>query len=227
METVASEPGLVLGHDIPPGVWESFEIRPPSIPPTARQIIDEKMGGCIGYANEGTRGVWHIYNAVGEIVAIEEMPLEASPIDPFDVVILGGLLLKLGRWGWIARKNGTKAITTTGTVVLQKFANLLRAKLLAPKARQLKFTKTAAQHMAEPGRFVPIYILEGAIRLGARTVDPQRVKGLYMYSIEMIKLRKTNVMINGRSEIRYISQKYKLEVLVRETDWTISHFVYK
>ncbi|MDA8521048.1 hypothetical protein [Acidovorax sp. NCPPB 4044] len=227
LDNFPPEPGLIINHNIPPGVWEEFEIKPSFIPPTARRIVDEQMGGCIGYADEGARGVWHIYNAVGQKVAIEEIPLEASPIDPFDVLIIGGLLLKVGRWGWIARKNGTKAMATTGTAVVQKFAKLLRAKLLAPKARQLKFTRTAAQHMAEPGRFVPIYILEGAIRLGARTADPQRIKGLYMYRAEMIKLRKTNVVINGRVEVRYFSQKYKLEVLVREADWTISHFLYK
>ncbi|MBF9265766.1 hypothetical protein [Paracidovorax cattleyae] len=227
MESIALEPGLIIGNNVPPGVLDGFEIRPPSVPPTARRIIDEQMGGCIGYAYEGSRGVWHIYNAMGEKVAIEEIPLEASPIDPFDVLILGGLLLKLGRWGWVARKNGPAAIKFAGEVVVQRFAKLLRARLLAPKARQLKFTESAARHMAESTRFVPIHILEGAIRFGARRADPKGVQGYFMYTFpEMKKLTRQVVMIEGRREMIYIPKKYNLEVLVREADWTISHFKY-
>ncbi|WP_152033935.1 hypothetical protein [Paracidovorax avenae] len=227
MDSVAMEPGLIIGNNIPPGVLDGFEIRPPSIPSTARRIIDEQMGGCIGYADEGARGVWNIYNAMGERVAIEEIPLEASPIDPFDVLILGGLFLKLGRWGWAARKNGSAAVKSAGTVVVQKFAKLLRAKLLAPKARQLKFTESAARHMAEPTRFVPIHILEGAIRFGTRRADPKGVQGYFMYTVsEMIKLTRKVVVVEGRREVIYVPKKYNLEVLVREADWTISHFKY-
>ncbi|MDA8446683.1 hypothetical protein [Paracidovorax valerianellae] len=229
MKDSEEEPGRSIQHAIPPGVTDAFEIRPPSVPKSANAIIDEQMGGCIGYVHEGARGVWNIYNGMGDQVAIEELPLEASPIDPLDVLILGGIVFKIGRWGWLARKNGSAvaAVTSAGTAVMQRFVKLLRTKLLAPQARQIKFTETAARHMAEPGRYVPIHILAAAIRFGTRKIDPQGAKGLFMYRIEMMKLRKTKVMINGRAEIRYIPQKYNLEVVVRESDWTVMHFLYK
>ncbi|WP_208933618.1 hypothetical protein [Paracidovorax avenae] len=219
--------GRPIQHAIPPGVEDVFEIRPPSVPKAANAIVDERMGGCIGYAYEGARGVWHIYNYLGDVVAMEELPLEEPLIDPLDVLIIGGAVLKIGRWGWMARKKAAAAATATSAAMMQRFARLLTAKLLSPSPRQLKFTETAAKHMSESGRYVPLHILSAAIRFGARKADPQGVKGLFMYRAEMLKLRKTKVMINGRSEVRYIPQKYNLEVVVRESDWTITHFLYK
>lgn len=72
--------------------------------------------------------------------------------------------------------------------------------------------------MLEPGRYVPLYIQEKAIRYGKRMADPRKVKGLCRYEIEMYKLyRKT-----AATEYK----KYTLEVVVRESDWTITHFMY-
>ncbi len=221
------EAGRSVPHAIPPGLEEVFEIRPPSVPREANAIVDERMGGCIGYAYEGARGVWHIYNYLGDVVAMEELPLEEPLIDPLDVLIVGGVVLKIGRLGWVARKRVVTGAAATGAAMMQRFARLLTQKLLSPSAKQLKFTETAARHMLEPGRYVPLHILSAAIRFGARKADPQGVKGLFMYRAEMLKLRKTKVMINGRSEVRYIPQKYNLEVVVRESDWIITHFLYK
>lgn len=228
-EKITADPGVVLEHRIPAGVWESFELRPPFVPATASRIMDEEMGGCIGYADEGAKGVWHIYNALGEKVAIEETPLEASPIDPYDVLILGGALLKVGRLGWLARKGAVSrasaAAASTSTIV-RRFAVLLRAKLLARQVGRIKFLRTAALHMGESGRYVPVYILEAVVKFGVRRPDPQGAKGFFMYTSEITKLTKKTVVINKHPEVFYVPKKYNIEVLVREADWAISHFKY-
>jgi hypothetical protein len=65
--------------------------------------------------------------------------------------------------------------------------------------------------MATSGRYVPIHILHLAIKYGKRAVDPKGVQGAFLYTIKMLK--------NGT--------EYTLEVVVREADWTILHFLYK
>ncbi len=65
--------------------------------------------------------------------------------------------------------------------------------------------------MATRGRYVPVHILHLAIKYGRRSPDPQRVKGAFLYTIKMLK--------NGK--------EYVLEVVVREKDWTILHFLFK
>jgi hypothetical protein len=75
----------------------------------------------------------------------------------------------------------------------------------------LKFTATTAARMATPGRFVPVHILHLAIKFGKRTADPQGIKGAFLYTTRMLK--------NGR--------EYTLEVVLRESDQTILHFLFK
>ena len=65
--------------------------------------------------------------------------------------------------------------------------------------------------MAAPGRRVPHHILKLAIKHGKRTPDPQGAAGAFMYKIPMIR--------NGK--------EYTLEVLLREADNTVLHFLYK
>ena len=77
--------------------------------------------------------------------------------------------------------------------------------------RALKFTATTAAHMATKGRYVPVHILHLAIKYGKRSADPQKIKGAFLYTTKMLR--------NGK--------EYVLEVVVRESDWTILHFLYK
>ena len=65
--------------------------------------------------------------------------------------------------------------------------------------------------MAVKGRHVPLHILHLALKYGQRRVDPQGVKGAFLYTAKMFR--------NGK--------QYTLEVVVRERDWTILHFLYK
>ncbi len=77
--------------------------------------------------------------------------------------------------------------------------------------RSLKFTATSAAHMVIKGRHVPIHILHLALKYGKRIPDPQGVKGAFLYTAKMWR--------NGK--------RYTLEVVVREKDWTILHFLFK
>ena len=88
---------------------------------------------------------------------------------------------------------------------------VMRATVKRLTANSLKFTATTVSRMSTPGRYVPVHILHLAIKYGKRVADPQGVKGAFQYTIPMIK--------NGK--------KYILEIVVREKDWTILHFLYK
>ncbi|MEN4928378.1 hypothetical protein ABEI22_04630 [Erwinia billingiae] len=81
-------------------------------------------------------------------------------------------------------------------------------------------TGTAANHMYEPGRYVPLLIKERAIRYGKRMADPRKGEGMFRYETRMLKLR-----FNKQTK-QYEYKEYTLEIVVRESDWTISHFKY-
>lgn len=71
------------------------------------------------------------------------------------------------------------------------------------------FSEKAALHMANPGRAVPVQILEQAIKSSKGVIDKQGSEAL-MHTVEMIK--------NGKS--------YELEVLYHESSNSIWHFQY-
>ena len=72
--------------------------------------------------------------------------------------------------------------------------------------------------MANPGRMVPVHILHLAIKFGRRGPDPQKVAGVFRYEVPMIRLVKRGSV--------YVRETKTLEVVVRESDWTILHFMY-
>jgi hypothetical protein len=65
--------------------------------------------------------------------------------------------------------------------------------------------------MAEAGRFVPRQTLADAILTGTRMADPQGAAG----AIKIVQ----NVIVNGKPKV--------LEIIYRESDNTILHFLYK
>ncbi|SCC01206.1 hypothetical protein GA0061070_100688 [Kosakonia oryziphila] len=75
--------------------------------------------------------------------------------------------------------------------------------------------------MQNPGRYVPLQIQEKAIRYGRRMPDPKKKPELFRYETEIYRLVE-----NKQAKGTYYYKKYTLEVLVREKDWTISHFQY-
>jgi len=81
----------------------------------------------------------------------------------------------------------------------------------AELARTLRFTETSAKHMAEAGRQVPRHTLADAIRHGARMADPQGAPG----AVKIVQ----EIVVNGT--------KRTLEIIYRESDHTVLHFLYR
>jgi hypothetical protein len=65
--------------------------------------------------------------------------------------------------------------------------------------------------MGEAGRFVPLHTLADAIQGGTRMADPQGAAG----AIKIVQ----EISVNGSSKT--------LEIIYREADNTILHFLYK
>ena len=95
--------------------------------------------------------------------------------------------------------SGSKSVLTQGE------------KSVAELAGRLKFTETAGRHMAEAGRYVPRHTLSEAIQTGARMPDPQGASG----AVKIV----TEIWVNNKKRI--------LEIVYRESDDTILHFLYK
>jgi hypothetical protein len=207
----ADDPAFDVGplKDVEPDTV--FEIRPPRIPPGVIPLYDEEVGGIVGYQTEGS--VYAIYDLDGKLAAMVEPGLESPLIDPIDLLVGASLVRALGRQ---TVKAGTRAIVAAGgraaaRPIAAGIATALRSVVRSICARNLKFTATAASRMATQGRHVPVQILQLGIRYGTRVADPQGVRGAFMYSTKMFR--------NG--------VEYTLEIVVRERDWTILHFLYK
>jgi RHS repeat-associated protein len=78
-------------------------------------------------------------------------------------------------------------------------------------ARRLQFATTAGRHMGEAGRMVPRHTLADAILNGTRMADPQGAAG----AIKVVQ----QIAVNGKPRT--------LEIIFREADNTILHFLYK
>ncbi|MGV2880099.1 hypothetical protein [Pantoea vagans] len=194
-----------------------FELRPRVLPRNAQPVLDETSGMCIGYSVAQAPGLWQIYDTQGHFVRLEEAALETPLIDPMDIALLAIGAFRILRAGRALLEVGTR--TAVSVKLSQATIMFLRARLKTGlSARNLKMTETAARHMLEPGRYVPLHIQEKAIRYGRRMADPRKGEGMYRYEMEMYKLsRKKNI-----TEYK----KYTLEVVVRVSDWTITHFKY-
>lgn len=117
--------------------------------------------------------------------------------------------------GKVLNKNPTSQELGWYANLTKKAGSIERAEVLSQEisalSKELKFTDTAAKRMEAIGRFVPQGILAEAIRTGRGVTDPQGAVGAMKYTIDMFK--------NGK--------KYELEVVYREADKTILHFLYK
>ena len=74
--------------------------------------------------------------------------------------------------------------------------------------------------MADPGRYIPIQIIEKAVRYGIRSPDSRNKIGLFIYRIGMTRL--TKIIVDYA--IVYKPKWYTLHVVIRERDWTVMHF---
>lgn len=198
----------------------AFAIAPPSLPHGARPVIDDAFGGCVGFIHEGAKNVWHIYDITGQCVGIEEVALEAPILDPYDLILIGPAIVKFVRAGFsaIPRLTSGSAAASATSKIANRILPLLRSRMQRLSAKPLQFTETTARHMANPGRFVPIHILQLAIKHGRRTPDPQKVAGVFRYEVRMSRFVKRGPT--------YARETKTLEVVVRESDRTILHFMY-
>lgn len=77
--------------------------------------------------------------------------------------------------------------------------------------------------MEEPARYVPVYILEKALRYGRRMPDLIRKSDLKTIRYEIgIRRSRYNKQLGS-----YENKDYTLEVIINENNWTITHFAYK
>lgn len=198
----------------------AFAVDIPSLPYGARPIIDEWGGECVGFMQESTPKVWRIFDLSGALIGIEESPLEEPLVTPYDLVLLAPAALKLVRAGFapIARLAAGHAADSATARIIGPLIPMLRSRLRGLSVRRLQFTETSARHMTNPGRFVPVQILHLAIKYGRRLPDPQKIAGVFRYEIRM-----TRFVRRGDT---YVRAPKTLEVVVRESDWTILHFMY-
>ncbi|WP_246168057.1 hypothetical protein [Serratia rhizosphaerae] len=217
---IADEPGrfYTFQSKLPSG--EYFEFSPRNPPLNAKPIVDDESGMCIGYSVAQAPGLWRIYDADGVFVRLEEAPLEAPLIDPTDLALIAFGVFRLFRVGKALLESGVKTAVTVK--LSQATVSILRGRLkMGLSARAIRMSESSAKHMLTPGRYVPLQIQEKVIRYGARTADPRKKPGIFRYEARIYKLVE-----DRQNKGSYIYKSYRLEVLVREADWTIMHFQY-
>ena len=190
-----------------------FEIRSATIPSEAVPIFDEEFDAVIGYRHENL-GVTKTFDLAGRVVDIQEIPLEKPLLDPIDLITLGGVAAISVRKIFQAGSR-LPATGVTGPrlfqILTEEVTATLRTTFRGTTLRPIKFTAKTLFHMKNSDRFVPVHILKIAIKYGRRSPDPRGVKGAFVYKIPMTR--------KGR--------RYELEILLRERDNTVLHFVYE
>lgn len=173
-------------------------------------MFDEDIGAVIGYRQERS-GIFKTFDINGELVDIQELPLEKPLLDPIDLITIGGLAavsvrkaLQAGGIVFSATAAGRKAIELLSQTTVQS----LRAVFRRAATGTLKFTATTAPYMRNPHRYVPIHILKLAIRFGKKLPDPGKTPGASLYTTSMFR--------NGK--------RYTLNIVVRNRDRTVLHF---
>lgn len=202
-----------------------FWIWPVGMREGAKPIFDDENTSIVVGFRYYSGGYYEIYNLEGKMVESGEPGLEAPLIDPIDILAGGitGLGKGLFRGGGravaqgVAGRGGGAALVGAGLMITiktlsRRAVTALRGVYRAIRFRgTLNFTGTTIARMADPGRRVPHHILKLAIRFGTRSADPQGVVGAFRYVVPMIR--------NGR--------QYTLEVVIREADMTVLHFLYR
>lgn len=188
---LGAEPVAALGDvtDVEPD--SVFEVRAPKLPSGAVPVFDESLKAIVGYRHRVATGVYHIYDLNGALVGMEEKGLESPAIDPIDLIFLfGGVFRSLGKGvikGAIRRTPRVAATTASrlsARLLLAAAAGAMRKAFKELMVRDLKFTATTAARMMAKGRYVPVHILQLAIKYGMRAPDPQGVKGAFVYTIK-------------------------------------------
>ncbi len=192
-----------------------FEIRSPRVPEKSVPIFDDMLNAVVGYCHQSAAGIYRLYSLDGDVVGMEEDGLETPLVDPLDLIFFAGGIVRITGKGVLSlfSKTSAKLMASGATKLLAKhlagaIVGAMRSAFRGLSVNTLKFTATTATRMAASGRHVPIHILHLALKYGKRVPDPQ---GAFLYTISILK--------NGK--------KYALDIVVREKDWTILHFLYK
>jgi hypothetical protein len=219
-----NEPSIPQGNVLERHDGEFFRVSAKEPPPGWLPIFDADHQCVIGYQTPYIGGISRIYDLELRQVGMDEKPLETPWLDPIDIIFIFGSLTRILYRG-VMRAGAEIAAETAGRSAARGFAEasvpLLRTLFRRLTERELRFTATTAAHMAESGRYVPISILKLAIRFGKREADPRGVAGAFRYTIEMFREPKVLSALGG------VPRKYTLEVVLRESDWTVLHFLYK
>ena len=215
------EPSVVLSPASPTVSDGSYFVRPARAQRDWKPIYDQDTRQVIGfYTSSGN--VKHIYDIEGRFVTIAEPGLEPSYVIDDLIFLLVGigeikyifnggreLLAVAGR-----RAAGAAAYGMAAGIVSESVIAGLRVGLRNLATRQIfKFTATTAARMATAGRFVPIHILQLAVKYGERHPDPQGAAGAALFVTKVWRLSKNGQM-----------KEYTLSVVLRLRDWTILHF---
>ncbi len=218
-QTISNEQGKYYTFRTQLSNGECFAVTPTyKLPHNAQPVVDDQTGVCIGYSVAHGPGLWRIYDAEGRFATLEESPLETPFIDPLDIVLFTFGAFRLLRTGRALLE--TAASSRMSIALSEASLNILKGRFkFGLSAIRLKFTRTTAARMADPGRYIPIQILEKAIRFGSRRPDVQEVAGQFEYRIGMSRLSKR---IEG-TRIVYYHKDYILHVVVNERDWTVVH----
>ncbi|MEQ1907741.1 MAG: hypothetical protein ABMA15_02915 [Vicinamibacterales bacterium] len=211
---VGTEPAVDLHLHQPVSPDTFFSVAHPGIRPSAKPVYDEASHAVVGYVYE-SQGYFEYYDLDGNRVATDEIGLEQPLLDPIDLLFIGGGLVR-GISKGIVRGGATVAARTGARMTLRALTTAVITAMRASfksliSTRTLRFTATTAARMASKERHVPVHILQLAIKFGKREADPKKIAGLFRYTIRMFR--------NGRP--------YTLEIVVREKDWTVMHFLYK
>jgi hypothetical protein len=213
-----SETAVALASVDPPESDAIFELRPGAVPPKAVPVFDDTLAAVIGYREQPTTGVYRLYDLAGTLIGMEERGLESPLLDPLDLLFFGGGIIRAIGKGVVKGTARTApkvaalgAARISSGVLAGAIVGAMRASFKGLSVRNLQFTLATAGRMATKGRYVPLHILHLGIKYGKRVPDPQGVKGAFLYTSKMLR--------NGT--------EYTLEIVVRESDWTILHFLYK
>jgi len=71
-----------------------FEVPLLNIPKGAIPVYDDEFHAVVGYRHETATGVFRLYDLEGNYLGMKEVGLESPPLDPIDLIVLFGGLLR-------------------------------------------------------------------------------------------------------------------------------------
>ena len=170
-------------------------------------VFDEEIGAVIGYKTQ-SQGIIKILGKKGQTISLEEVPLKSPIMSPIDIIYFAGLAVIS------VRKIIHLASTTSGKAAVGQLSIAALSKNTLSKLRtvfkstpsvHLSFTRSTVKNMKNPDRYVPLHILQLAVKYGRRSVDPRGTPEANKYTIP-IRI-KDSKRPNGKN--------YNIQVILR------------